>query len=156
MPPVSTDGGHASESVYPGPIGAILTPQLMQMHHAQSLPCTSSLCGAFYEVCSVKINIPEILLELRSQVVNQERRDLARLFDPLYLELRAAGVILSPAWLFRAAQRLGRIGAFFFTRKDGWIHAMPTVAESGPRIAICAAYRNRPFTRDGGIALGRV
>ena len=54
-------GGHAYGSVYPGPIGAILTPQLMQMQHAQSLPYASSLCGACYEVCPVKINIPEIL-----------------------------------------------------------------------------------------------
>jgi len=56
-------GGHAYGSVYPGPIGAILTPQLMQMHHAQSLPYASSLCGACYEVCPVKINIPQVLLE---------------------------------------------------------------------------------------------
>jgi len=120
-------GGHAYGSVYPGPIGAILTPQLMQMHHAQSLPYASSLCGACYEVCPVKINIPEILLELRSQVVDQERHDLGRFFDPLYLGLRAAGVILSRAWLFHAVQRLGRIGGSFVTRKDGWIHAMPSV-----------------------------
>jgi len=75
-------GGHPYGSVYPGPIGAILTPQLMQMNHAQSLPYASSLCGACYEVCPVKINIPEVLLELRAQVVNQERRDLGRFFDP--------------------------------------------------------------------------
>ncbi len=120
-------GGHAYGSVYPGPIGAILTPQLMQMHHAQSLPYASSLCGACYEVCPVKINIPEILLELRSQVVNQERRQLGRFFDPLYLGLRAAGVIFLRAWLFHLAQSLGRLCALFFTRKDGWIHAMPSV-----------------------------
>ncbi len=58
-------GGHAYGSVYGGPIGAILTPQLMHMEHAQSLPFASSLCGACYEVCPVKINIPEVLLELR-------------------------------------------------------------------------------------------
>ena len=58
-------GGHAYGSVYPGPIGAILTPQLERMKHAQSLPYASSLCGACYEVCPVKINIPEVLIELR-------------------------------------------------------------------------------------------
>ncbi len=52
-------GGHAYGSVYGGPIGAILTPQLMRMEHAQSLPYASSLCGACYEVCPVKINIPK-------------------------------------------------------------------------------------------------
>src|SRR6201987_5314584 len=65
-------GGHAYGSVYAGPIGAILTPQLQQMHHAQSLPYASSLCGACYEVCPVKINIPEVLIHLRNKVVEQK------------------------------------------------------------------------------------
>ena len=64
-------GGHAYGSVYAGPIGAILTPQLQEMHHAQSLPYASSLCGACYEVCPVKINIPEVLIHLRNKVVKQ-------------------------------------------------------------------------------------
>jgi L-lactate dehydrogenase complex protein LldF len=120
-------GGHAYGSVYPGPIGAILTPQLMQMHHAQTLPYASTLCGACYEVCPVKINIPEVLLELRSQVVNQERGQSVRFFDPMYLGLRIANVIFSRAWLFHAAQFFGRIGLKIFTRKDGWIHSLPSV-----------------------------
>jgi L-lactate dehydrogenase complex protein LldF len=118
-------GGHAYGSVYPGPIGAILTPQLMQMHHAQSLPYASSLCGACYEVCPVKINIPEVLLELRAQVVNQERGQALRFFDPMYLGLRIANLLFARPGLFRAAQRLGRIGLGFFTGKDGWIHSLP-------------------------------
>jgi L-lactate dehydrogenase complex protein LldF len=120
-------GGHAYGSVYPGPIGAILTPQLMQMHHAQSLPFASSLCGACYEVCPVKINIPEVLLELRSQVVNQERKQAARIFDPMYLGMKAANFIFQNAARFHAAQRLGRFGLRFFTRRDGWIHSLPSV-----------------------------
>ena len=120
-------GGHAYGSVYPGPIGAILTPQLAQMHHAQSLPFASSLCGACYEVCPVKINIPEVLLELRSEVVNQERRQVGRVFDPMYLGLRIANLIFARAWIFHASQWLGRIGSRFFTGKDGWIHWLPSV-----------------------------
>ena len=120
-------GGHAYGSVYPGPIGAILTPQLMNMEHAQSLPFASSLFGACYEVCPVKINIPEVLLELRSQVVNQERRQAGRIFDPLYLGLRIANFLFAGAGRFHAAQGLGRIGARLFTRKDGWIHSLPSV-----------------------------
>lgn len=120
-------GGHAYGSVYPGPIGAILTPQLMQMNHAQSLPYASSLCGACYEVCPVKINIPEVLLELRSQVVDQERRSAAKFFDPMYLGLRAASLMFSRAWLFHTAQFFGRIGLKLFTGKDGWIHHLPSV-----------------------------
>ena len=120
-------GGHAYGSVYPGPIGAILTPQLMQMHHAQSLPYASSLCGACYEVCPVKINIPEVLLELRAEVVNQERKQLGRAFDPMYWGLRIANLLFSRAWIFHAAQWFGCIGLGLFTRKDGWIHSLPSV-----------------------------
>ena len=120
-------GGHAYGSVYPGPIGAILTPQLMNMQHAQSLPFASSLCGACYEVCPVKINIPEVLLELRSQVVNQERKQAGRIFDPLDLGLRIANFLFAGAGRFHAAQRMGRIGARRVTRKDGWIHSLPRV-----------------------------
>ena len=62
-------GGHAYGSVYPGPIGSILTPQLLDLNHAEanSLPFASTLCGACYEVCPVKINIPQVLAYLRSR-----------------------------------------------------------------------------------------
>ncbi|MEY9842767.1 lactate utilization protein B [Streptacidiphilus sp. EB103A] len=66
-------GGHAYGSVYPGPIGAILTPQLRGTASAidASLPFASTLCGACYEVCPVAIDIPEVLVHLREQVVDQ-------------------------------------------------------------------------------------
>jgi L-lactate dehydrogenase complex protein LldF len=118
-------GGHAYGSVYPGPIGAILTPQLMQLEHAQSLPFASSLCGACFEVCPVKINIPEVLLELRAQVTDKKRKRTGRFFDPLYLGLRIANVLFAHAWRFHLAQRLSRVGLGLFTRKDGWIHSLP-------------------------------
>ncbi len=60
-------GGHAYGSVYPGPIGAVLTPQLVGVEHAASLPFASTLCGACYDACPVKINIPEILVHLRAR-----------------------------------------------------------------------------------------
>ena len=66
-------GGHAYGSTYPGPIGAILSPQLTGMDSADdpsaSLPYASSLCGACFEVCPVRIDIPAALLELRHQKV---------------------------------------------------------------------------------------
>ncbi|WP_406398200.1 LutB/LldF family L-lactate oxidation iron-sulfur protein [Streptomyces sp. NBC_00879] len=66
-------GGHAYGSVYPGPIGAILSPQLrgIQSEIDASLPFASSLCGACYEVCPVAIDIPEVLLHLREKVAEQ-------------------------------------------------------------------------------------
>jgi L-lactate dehydrogenase complex protein LldF len=61
-------GGHAYGSVYPGPIGAVITPQLIGIGKAAQLPYASSLCGACREVCPVKIDIPELLLHLRAQI----------------------------------------------------------------------------------------
>ncbi|MEU3304087.1 lactate utilization protein B [Streptomyces sp. NPDC006678] len=64
-------GGHAYGSAYPGPIGAILTPQLRGTDSEldASLPYASTLCGACYEVCPVAIDIPEVLVHLRERVV---------------------------------------------------------------------------------------
>jgi L-lactate dehydrogenase complex protein LldF len=66
-------GGHAYGSAYPGPIGAILTPQLRGTDSEldASLPFASSLCGACYEVCPVAIDIPEVLVHLRARVAEQ-------------------------------------------------------------------------------------
>jgi L-lactate dehydrogenase complex protein LldF len=117
-------GGHAYGSVYAGPIGAILTPQLQQMHHAQSLPYASSLCGACYEVCPVKINIPEVLIHLRNKVVKQNGA-----LTPEALAMRTMGMIFRSERRFRAAQRLGRIAELPLVSKDGrgegWISWLP-------------------------------
>lgn len=65
-------GGHAYGSVYPGPIGAVITPQLIGLSKAKQLPYASSLCGACREVCPVKIDIPELLLHLRAEITDGE------------------------------------------------------------------------------------
>ncbi|MBV8195191.1 MAG: lactate utilization protein, partial [Candidatus Dormibacteraeota bacterium] len=66
-------GGHAYGATYPGPIGAILTPQLVGVEHASKLPFASSLCGYCYEVCPVKINIPSVLVKLRHDSVRAKK-----------------------------------------------------------------------------------
>ncbi len=122
-------GGHAYGSVYAGPIGAILTPQLQEMHHAQSLPYASSLCGACYEVCPVKINIPEVLIHLRNRVVKQQTAGLKLLANPEAMALKSAAMIFRSERRFRAAQRLGRMAEWPLARKDaqgeGWIGWLP-------------------------------
>jgi len=62
-------GGHAYGSVYPGPIGAVITPQLAGLEKARALPFASSLCSACRDVCPVKIDIPALLLHLRARIV---------------------------------------------------------------------------------------
>ena len=66
-------GGHAYGSVYPGPIGAVLSPQLTGVADNASLPFASTLCGACYDVCPVAIDIPQMLVHLRSRVVDSKR-----------------------------------------------------------------------------------
>jgi L-lactate dehydrogenase complex protein LldF len=118
-------GGHAYGSVYAGPIGAILTPQLQEMHHAQSLPYASSLCGACYEVCPVKIDIPEVLIHLRNKVVKQNTAGVAGFFDVEAGAMKAMAMIFRSERRFRAAQRLGRMAESPLVRKDGWIGWLP-------------------------------
>jgi L-lactate dehydrogenase complex protein LldF len=69
-------GGHAYGSVYPGPIGAILNPLLKGVgedEQTDSLPYASSLCGACFDACPVRIDIPSVLVDLRAQVVDAHR-----------------------------------------------------------------------------------
>ena len=121
-------GGHAYGSVYSGPIGAILTPQLYRLEHAQSLPYASSLCGACYEVCPVKINIPEVLVYLRSRVVDRNRGKLASVFNQERIGMKMmARIFLSPQ-RFEAAQRMARVLEKPLVGKDGWIHWLPGLA----------------------------
>jgi L-lactate dehydrogenase complex protein LldF len=118
-------GGHAYGSVYSGPIGAILTPQLQQLEQGASLPYASSLCGACYEVCPVKINIPEVLIHLRGQVVERQKSSLAGRMDPMSMSLDlAAQLFVSRRWM-ELAQRLGRVGQRPFVRSSGYIERLP-------------------------------
>jgi len=66
-------GGHSYGGAYSGPIGAIITPQLMGIDKASELPFASSLCGACHDVCPVKIDFPKVLLELRKNVIESKK-----------------------------------------------------------------------------------
>ena len=122
-------GGHAYGSVYAGPIGAILTPQLQGMQHAQSLPYASSLCGACYEVCPVKIDIPEVLIHLRSKVTQRATAGVAGWFNVEAAGMKAMALVFRSERKFRAAQRLGRMAEAPLVRRDGegkgWIGWLP-------------------------------
>ena len=122
-------GGHAYGSVYAGPIGAILTPQLHRMEDSESLPYASSLCGACYEVCPVKINIPEVLIHLRSRVVAKKTAGLRVLANPEAIAMKLMSLIFQSETRFRAAQRLGRLAEAPLAHKDGsgerWIGWLP-------------------------------
>jgi L-lactate dehydrogenase complex protein LldF len=102
-------GGHSFPWVYSGPIGAILTPQFMGVAEEPALPFASSLCGACAEVCPVKIDIPKVLLDLRSEVHKNEAR--------------------------RGQNRLEKLAFAAF----GWLMRHPRAYEMGGRLAACLA-----------------
>ncbi|MDY6808251.1 MAG: LutB/LldF family L-lactate oxidation iron-sulfur protein [Actinomycetota bacterium] len=116
-------GGHAYGSVYPGPIGAILTPQLRGTSSAvdASLPFASSLCGACSDVCPVRIPIPELLVHLRTRVVDEHRGGVPT---------AEAGAMKAMAWMFgshrrlEAAQKAATASNRFFGRRTS-IGALP-------------------------------
>ena len=118
-------GGHAYESVYPGPIGAILTPQLHKMEEARTLPYASSLCGACYEVCPVKINIPEVLIHLRGKVVQQDQKTLGGKLGMWNIGMQAAAFLFADASRLSLAQHLGQIGQKVVVSKNGFIEHLP-------------------------------
>ena len=64
-------GGHTYATPYSGPIGAVITPHLKEMHDWKHLSYASSLCGNCTEVCAVKINLHELLLENRHEAVEE-------------------------------------------------------------------------------------
>jgi L-lactate dehydrogenase complex protein LldF len=120
-PVYSRAGGHAYGSPYPGPIGAILSPQIRGIGSAidASLPYASSLCGACYEVCPVAIDIPEVLVHLRAKVVEAKgRAGLERAVMAV-----AGWTLRSPARL-KLAQRAASLSRRVVARK-GRIRRLP-------------------------------
>ena len=115
-------GGHAYGSVYPGPIGAVLSPQLTGVADNASLPYASSLCGACYDVCPVKIDIPSILVHLRARHVEEPAAGRPVLSPEAVTMAAAAWVMASPA-RFAAAQRAGRLGRLL--GRGGRIRRLP-------------------------------
>jgi L-lactate dehydrogenase complex protein LldF len=112
-------GGHAYGSVYPGPIGAILNPLLKGTGtdaQTDSLPYASTLCGACFEACPVLIDIPTVLVDLRSKVVDAHRGGRP---GPEALAMKAASATLSSSSRLRAAERLTRPGLRVLRRLGG-------------------------------------
>jgi L-lactate dehydrogenase complex protein LldF len=118
-------GGHAYGSVYPGPIGAVLSPQLTGVEDNASLPYASSLCGACFDACPVRIDIPSILVHLRSRHV-EERRDSSRVPSAEQVAMAAASWVMSDPKRFARAEQASRAGRVLARRGSGGrIHSLP-------------------------------
>ncbi|MDG9725832.1 lactate utilization protein B [Streptomyces sp. DH41] len=121
-------GGHAYGSTYPGPIGAVLTPQLAGMHAAKddpnsSLPYASSLCGACFDACPVKIDIPSLLVELRHQHTERSGVTAEK------LAMKAAATVMKRPKLFTTAQKAAGAGRVLAGR-DGTFSHLPAPFDS--------------------------
>ena len=123
-------GGHAYGWVYPGPIGAVVTPMLVGLKQAKELPQASSLCGACREVCPIKIDIPRMLLDLRKKTAESPDKNLRsapwfeRTLASLYARLMSGPKLLGMAVrLGRILQKTERITPIFspMTKDGKWI-----------------------------------
>src|SRR6476646_4212382 len=116
-------GGHAYGSVYPGPIGALITPLFQGLEKFKDLPQASSLCGACYEACPVKINIPKHLINLRRDI---QRQHLSHWTERLVYRLWA--------WCMKSPLLYNVIGTFQKwdlrrrAKGTGWIKQLPPIA----------------------------
>jgi L-lactate dehydrogenase complex protein LldF len=113
-------GGHAYESTYPGPIGAILSPQLSGLREHTDLPWASSLCGACGEVCPVKIDIPAVLIHLRHRVVRERGAPAGE-----RLSMQAMARVFGSRRRYEAAQKLARAGSRPLARGGRIEHRLP-------------------------------
>jgi L-lactate dehydrogenase complex protein LldF len=113
-------GGHSYGSVYPGPIGALITPLMQGLDKFSDLPKASSLCGACYEACPVKINIPKHLINLRRDM---NRRKITNAFEKT--------IYRTWAWMLGSPARykLMSFAQKFDLRRramrSGWVKKMP-------------------------------
>jgi L-lactate dehydrogenase complex protein LldF len=118
-------GGHAYGSVYPGPIGAVITPQLTGVATdpvVAALPFASTLCGACFDVCPVRIDIPRLLVHLRARSVEHKLCKGPPSLEQL--SMAVAGVVLSsPRRLDIAERSAGRLAGVLFPR--GRIRCLP-------------------------------
>jgi L-lactate dehydrogenase complex protein LldF len=116
-------GGHAYGSVYPGPIGAVLSPQMTGVADNASLPYASTLCGACYDVCPVAIDIPQMLVHLRSRVVDA-KRETSRVPSPEQAVMAAAAWTMDSPARWTGALRAARLGRLLGGRR-GKIATLP-------------------------------
>jgi L-lactate dehydrogenase complex protein LldF len=117
-------GGQAYGWIYPGPIGAVISPQLQGLQKARELPFASSLCGACKDACPVQINLPDLLLALRAKVTEDDEtpRDGKKLAESLMMKgyamtAKQPKLFAAAGWLMR---RLAQIVA-----EDGKITSAP-------------------------------
>ena len=116
-------GGHAYGWVYSGPIGSLVTPEFVGIGQARELPFASSLCGACRDVCPVRINIPDLLLHLRSRAQKVAPLPAEALLSERTM-FRLWAWSMRHAFIYGLGSRIARWGQVLWARQ-GWIRKIP-------------------------------
>ena len=113
-------GGHAYGWVYPGPIGAIVSPMLTGLSDGKDLPYASTLCGACKEACPVRIDIPRMLLYLRKELTQGENYPSERAVDGAErIAMKGWRASVSTGGAMQAANWVGRLGQSLMSGAPG-------------------------------------
>ncbi|HZZ45142.1 MAG TPA: LutB/LldF family L-lactate oxidation iron-sulfur protein [Tepidisphaeraceae bacterium] len=113
-------GGHSYGSVYPGPIGALITPLFEGLSKFKDLPQASSLCGACYHACPVKINIPLHLINMREDIVS---RKMGTPIERMIYRVWAWG--LKSPFIYKWINTFQKLELRRRARGTGWVHDLP-------------------------------
>jgi L-lactate dehydrogenase complex protein LldF len=133
-------GGHAYGSVYSGPIGALITPLFQGLEKFKDLPHASSLCGACYEVCPVKINIPKLLVSLRRDI---NTRRISSKSERFIYKAWAWGV-KSPL-VYHVLCILQKFDLRRRAHRTGWIRSLPPFVAGWTQVRDMPAPAKRTF-----------
>jgi L-lactate dehydrogenase complex protein LldF len=113
-------GGHAYGWVYPGPMGAVLTPGLIGVAQAGQLPNASTFCGKCESVCPVRIPLPKLMRHWREREFERHLTPAAARWN-----LRLWGFMARRPMLYRMVTRAAALGLGWFGRRRGRLTRMP-------------------------------
>jgi L-lactate dehydrogenase complex protein LldF len=133
-------GGHAYGSVYPGPIGALITPLFQGLEKFKDLPQASSLCGACYEVCPVKINIPRHLVNLRRDINAREFTS-----GPERFIYKAWAWGMKSPFIYYVICMAQKLDLRLRAKKSGYVRSLPLFARGWTQVRDMPAPAKRTF-----------
>lgn len=133
-------GGHAYQSVYPGPIGSVISAGLISIEEYGYLAKASTLCAACRDACPVSIDFPTLLLRVRDETV----RTTGTVWGMSVAMRIFSWLVRSPA-RFSFAQRMAAFGSKFLPKEDGWIDKLPTPLSAWTDSRRFPAFKSRPL-----------
>ena len=133
-------GGHAYGSVYPGPIGSVVSPGLFGLADYGHLAKASTLCGACREVCPVDINLPELLLRTRDAYTQQ-------IAEPVLpsIALKLYCWTCSTPARYLTAFKFAALVTSLLPSNNGWIRKLPGPLRAWTRFRDFPGFQSRPF-----------